>query len=170
MTKTTVHSKISKWAPLVEKPLQEKQYTVIVEPCQVDPLCPKTGDYMAALADAEYKNRKYSRQIALQEREIHTLRTSLSKSLNAMFAEIFKETELERLRKEMKELVDFKNRFQEYEPLLQNVEEEMKLKNEIQEEIRSMETEDLETGDIFEYIRSNLSISKEKYERILAER
>lgn len=170
MPKTTMEKKIPKWVLLKDELYPKEQYTAIVEPCQIDPLCAKTGDYMSALANAEYKNQKYSRQIAFQEKEIDKLKSALSKSLNMMFSEIFKETELERVKKDMKELIDFKNRFQEYEPLLRNIEEEAKLAGEIQKEIKSMETEGLETADIFEYIKSNLSISKEKYERLSAER
>jgi len=137
--------------------------------CKKDTLCEKTADYMEALANAEFKVGKMTRKfrqsqltMQIQDKEIKFLRASLSKQLEDRFREIQHKFEITKLKNQINELLEFKRH---YEQMLQEIEKEIKIDQELQTEIELMDKKE-KISDIDNFIKENLSLTKEEYERM----
>lgn len=140
--------------------------------CKKDALCEKTADYMEALANAEFKADKMMRKfrqsqstIKIQDEEIKFLRTSLSKQMEDRFKEIQHKFEITKLKNQVNELLEFKKH---YEQMLQEIEKEVQIDQELQTEIELMAKKE-KISDIDNFIKENLSLTKEEYERMTSE-
>lgn len=140
--------------------------------CKKDTLCVKTADYMEALANAEFKVGKMIRKfrqsqltIQIQDKEIKFLRASLSKQLEDRFREIQHKFEITKLKNQVNELLEFKRH---YEQMLQEIEKEIQIDQELQTEIELMAKKE-KISDIDNFIKENLSLTKEEYERMTSE-
>jgi len=140
--------------------------------CKKDTLCEKTADYMEALANAEFNISKMTRKfrqsqltIKIKDEEINFLRTSLAKQVEDSFKEIQHKFEITKLKEQVNELLEFKKH---YEQMFQEIEKEIKIDQELRTEIELM-TKKEKISDIDNFIKENLSLTKDEYELMTSE-
>lgn len=138
--------------------------------CKKDTLCEKTSDYMEALATAEFKLYKMTRKvqqsqltIRIKDNEIQSLRNTLAKQVEYRFKEIERNLEIAKLKNQVNELLEFK---EHYEQMLQEMEKEIQIDQEIDHEIGSMAFKKEPIADIDAFIKENLFLTKEEYEKM----
>jgi hypothetical protein len=138
--------------------------------CKKNIFCERTADYMAALADAEYEIRriaKHSHEIVkIKDKEIGILRAAVQKKFEETFKEIHKTIEIERLKNQVNELLEFKKH---YEGILQDVERELLIDNEIESEMKEMTIGQRPIPDVDSFITKTLFLTKEEYEQMSSE-
>lgn len=147
--------------------------------CQKDSFCEKTVEYFESISQEEYLKYKYKKryegaqtEINLKDNQIDEISKILSEKIKEKFNEIKKDREIQLLQRKVDDLLEFKKRFETYEPLLKDIEKEIKIAEEIDSEISRMEKGTVKKGqidDVENFIKENLPLTEEDYKHITSD-